>query len=267
MNRRQLALIIILNTLIQTTITLVIIWVMNSRTPDAEELAAIAGTATLITSGGAQSQTLDLPPTATPPGNAPTADAAASNSTAETSTTSGGPADAAAEGSADDGFYVVQAGETLSGIASKLGVSMAALVEANGLSDANNIFSGQRLKIPSDNPLATPTPASVALGTTGLKIRTIAGAGDLANEYVELVNDTDLVFNMAGWRLQRPGGPEYTFGDVSVFPGGSIRLYSAAGTDNTIARHWGQTAPVWSRGATAVLLNAQGASVAEYAVP
>lgn len=266
MNRRQLALIIVLNALISFAISLAVVWVMNARRPDVEELAAIAGTATLITAGGLTAPTVDLPPTATSPATGAAAPAP-SDTGATTGTVEAGEGDAAAAAEGDGEIYIVQAGDTLSGIATKLGVSVDALVDANGLENADFVFSGQRLNVPSDNPRATATPASVPLGTTGLKIRTIAGAGDLAAEYVEIVNDTDLVFNLQGWKLQRAGGPEYAFGDASVFPGGSVRLYSTTGTDSTIARYWGQGSPVWSRGATAVLVNAQGEKVAEYAVP
>jgi hypothetical protein len=142
---------------------------------------------------------------------------------------------------------------------------MQELVDANGLNDANNIFSGQRLLVPSGVAPPTATPPQV-FGTTGLKIRTVAGAGLLPNEYVEIINDTDQVFSLQGWKLQQGGGgPEYSFGDVQIFPGGSVRLYSTAG--NTIARYWGQSSAIWSSGSVAILINAQGERVAEYTVP
>ena len=47
------------------------------------------------------------------------------------------------------GAYVVQRGDTLSAIALRYGVTVWAIVEANGLSNANLIYVGQRLVIPS----------------------------------------------------------------------------------------------------------------------
>ena len=44
--------------------------------------------------------------------------------------------------------YLVQAGDTLSAIAVTYGVSIDDLMAANGLTDANNIFAGQQLRIP-----------------------------------------------------------------------------------------------------------------------
>jgi LysM repeat protein len=258
-NRRQIALIIILNALISLVVALLVVWIVDVRRPDAEELAALAGVAVVGNNGSASG--VQLPPTAT--GAAPTSSAPAAPETT--------PVPAADEPTVQTGgepeYYTVQAGDTLSGIATKLGVTMQELVDANGLNDANNIFSGQRLLVPSGVAPPTATPPQV-FGTTGLKIRTVAGAGLLPNEYVEIINDTDQVFSLQGWKLQQGGGgPEYSFGDVQIFPGGSVRLYSTAGNDSTIARYWGQSSAIWSSGSVAILINAQGERVAEYTVP
>lgn len=261
MNRSQLALIVILNALISLVVALLVVWIVDTRRPDAEELAALAGVAGVASAGSTPSgaATIQLPPTATlpPAANVPAAPVTTPVPVAgETEATAGEPE-----------IYVVQPGETLSGIAAKLGVTMQEMVDANNLTDANNIFSGQRLTVPGAQAAPTATAAQV-FGTTGLKIRTVAGAGLLSNEYVEIINDTDQVFSLQGWKLQQGGGgPEYAFGDVQIFPGGSVRLYTTAGTDSTIARYWGQPGAIWSSGATAVLVNAQGERVAEYTVP
>lgn len=46
------------------------------------------------------------------------------------------------------GTYIVQPGDSLSGIAAKLGVSLQALIDANGITDPNLIYVGQALTIP-----------------------------------------------------------------------------------------------------------------------
>jgi LysM repeat protein len=46
------------------------------------------------------------------------------------------------------GGYVVRAGDTLSGIACRFGVSVNALVRVNGIVNRNRIYAGQRLTIP-----------------------------------------------------------------------------------------------------------------------
>jgi LysM repeat protein len=65
-----------------------------------------------------------------------------------------------------DAQYVVQAGDTLSGIAARFGVSTQALVAANALSNPNLIFAGQQLVIPGVPANAVPSPATGS-GPTG----------------------------------------------------------------------------------------------------
>lgn len=65
------------------------------------------------------------------------------------STSSSPPADAG-------GTYVVRWGDTLSGIALRAGVSLWALLQANGLTSSQLIYVGQKLVIPG---LASATPA------------------------------------------------------------------------------------------------------------
>jgi LysM repeat protein len=262
-NRRQLSLILLLNALISLVIALLVVWIVESRRPDPEQLAAIAGVGVIPGSGAvAGTGALDLPPTAT--SVAPAAPQEASAPATDVDPITGGEPDPQPVGEPE--VYVVQAGDSLFGIAAKLGVDVTELAEANNITNPELIFSGQRLVVPGTATAPTPTPAGT-LGTTGLNIRTVNAPGVLAQEYVEIVNDTDLSFNMQGWKVQRAGGPEYTFGDLLVFPGGNVRLYSAAGTDSTIARYWTQAAPVWSSGAVVVLVNAQGERVAELTVP
>ena len=59
-----------------------------------------------------------------------------------------------------DTKYTVQSGDTLTGIASKYGVTVDAIVAANNLSDRSVIFAGQVLTIPS---LETPTHPAQSL--------------------------------------------------------------------------------------------------------
>ncbi len=49
---------------------------------------------------------------------------------------------------ADQTIYVVRAGDTLARISARYGVSITALVNANGIANPNHIFIGQRLIIP-----------------------------------------------------------------------------------------------------------------------
>lgn len=54
--------------------------------------------------------------------------------------------------------HVVRYGETLSGIASRYGVSMWSIMQANNIANANRIYAGTRLCIPGYYPQPKPTP-------------------------------------------------------------------------------------------------------------
>jgi putative chitinase len=58
----------------------------------------------------------------------------------------------------------VQRGDTLSAIALRHGVTVWALVQANGLSNANLIYAGQRLVIPGTSAIV-PSPSPAAANT------------------------------------------------------------------------------------------------------
>lgn len=70
--------------------------------------------------------------------------------------------------------YVVQPGDSLASIASRLGVSMSALVETNGIANPNMITVGQRLVLPTganvpaqDIPVSTGSTAGTPPSSSG----------------------------------------------------------------------------------------------------
>ncbi|MBW7882179.1 MAG: LysM peptidoglycan-binding domain-containing protein [Caldilineaceae bacterium] len=250
MNRRQLAFVIVMNALISLVVAVGVVWVVELRRPDPEVLAAI-----YTPVAAAQ-----IAPTFTPTQAAPAA------VPAETPTPEPPLADAG-----NEEFYVVQAGDSLSAIADRYGVSVQAIMEANDLSNPDFVFSGQWLRIPDTNsapaPALSPTPAPTPGANTGIRVAVVDSSGNLAFERVQIVNDSDLAVNLQGWRLEREGGATYTFGSVPLFPGGGIILYSGAGTDTSVTLYWNRTEAVWQSGAVARLVNAQGDEVSRLTVP
>ncbi|HAJ37362.1 MAG TPA: hypothetical protein DCL15_16960 [Chloroflexi bacterium] len=248
MNRRQLALVIILNALISLTIAVAVVWVVEQRRPDPEALAALA---TPITAPV-------MAATFTPTSVATTPVPAEATSVAT-------PAPNTEE------VYVVQAGDSLLAIAGRYGVSMQAIMDANNLTNPDFVFSGQRLVIPRADaaPSAAPSPTAAppAIAGQGLRIASFTSNGALPNEAVQLANDSDLVINLQGWRLEKAGGPAYTFGGLSLFPGSGLVLYTGAGVDTSVALYWNQTSPLWERGSVARLINPQGQEVSQLTAP
>jgi len=250
MNRRQLALVIILNALVSLAIAVAVVWVVEQRRPDPETLAALV---TPITAPV-------IAPTFTPtPVAAPAAPEAAT------------PVATSAPGAEE--VYVVQAGDSLLAIADRYGISMQTIMDANNLTNPDFVFSGQRLLIPRSDGVSTAaapsptTPADAELAGQGLRVASFTGNGILASESVQLANDSDLVINLQGWRLEKVDGPAYTFGAISLFPGAGLVLYTGIGADSSVALYWNQAEPLWPSGSVARLVNPQGQEMARLAAP
>lgn len=253
MNRRQLALVIILNAVISLTIAVAVVWVVEQRRPDPETLAALVTPLTAPV----------VAPTFTPTPAGVTSPPPAQEQTTPIAT----PAPGAEE------IHVVQAGDSLLAIAGRYGVSMQAIMDANNLTNPDFVFSGQRLVIPRADaaptaaPQASPTAATVQNAGQGLRVASFTGNGILTNEAVQIANDSDLVINLQGWRLEKENGPAYTFGGISLFPGSGVVLYTGSGADTSVALYWNQAAPQWETGSVARLVNPQGQEVSRLTAP
>jgi LysM repeat protein len=262
MNRGQLAFLVLVNAMVSLVIALAVVWAFEARRPDPEELAAI--------------NTPRPSPVLAMPADQPTATlVAAPTITAAVATETPTPETAPAP--AEEIVYVVQPGDTMLVIATQHDVTVEDILSANNLSDPNFVFAGQRLVIPvqggsaagesAPNSEVTPT-ATIAVAPTGVRIAAITSPGDLPNEQVVLTNDSDTPYSLQGWQLQRVGGAAYTFrSDVPLFPGGSIRLHSGAGSDTSIDLYWGLTEAAWQSGVEAQLVSAEGDTITSYVVP
>src|SRR5687768_17019074 len=103
----------------------------------------------------------------------------------------------------DPTFHTVQAGETLTGIALRYGVSVDEIVQANGLSNANYLYVGQQLAIPNDVPsggqihtVQVGESLSVIARRYGVTVDAVVNANGLTNRNSII----------AGQKLTIPGG-------------------------------------------------------------
>ena len=80
------------------------------------------------------------------------------------------------------GQYTVKAGDFLSGIASKLGVSLSALLTTNKLTVSSAIFPGTKLTVPAGGKLPTAVPVAAApaspTAVTGSQLSYTVRSGD-----------------------------------------------------------------------------------------
>jgi putative chitinase len=148
---------------------------------------------------------------------------------------------ACAEGSV---VHVVQRGENLFRIALRYGVTVNALMAANGLSNASRVYVGQRLVIPtggeSSNSSPSPSPAGVHVVQRGenlfrialrygLTFRTLAAANGIANP--------SRIY--AGQRLVIPGRGDAPALPAQPAPAGRSYTVRRGDTLSAIARRYG----------------------------
>ncbi len=84
------------------------------------------------------------------------------------------PAPTASSGSTDVIWHTVQPGETLYSIAQRYGTTWQAIAQANGIVNPNQIYVGQKLKIPT----AGGTSGGSSGGTTGCRIQHTVQRGE-----------------------------------------------------------------------------------------
>jgi len=100
---------------------------------------------------------------------------------------------------------------------------------------------------PTDTPQPpTPTPLPVTPPATEpeVAIRDVLGAGVLADEAVLIFNGGQAV-RMEDWTLTDAQDNTYTFPNLFLGTGGSVRVHTGAGSNSATDLYWGLDAPVW----------------------
>lgn len=254
MNRRQLLFVVLLNSLISLVLASLVVWLAEMRRPNLEELAA---------------QYTPAPPVVliATPTSAGVVEQPVATSTSPSQQAAPDPTPTPAN--QDPEIYVVQTGDSLFGIALEYNLTVDQLMEANNISDPNLVFSGQQLTIPRSggSPSGSEEPTANANQIIGELTLQVEQPGNLSEENVLIVNESNSAVNLQGWTLGKVNGPVYALGDLPLFPGGSVRLHSESGQDDSLNLYWGQSSPIWEPGAVARLFNSDGREVASYTVP
>jgi micrococcal nuclease len=69
---------------------------------------------------------------------------------------------------------------------------------------------------------------------------------NINGEYVILENTGERVLNTRGWTIKDSGTNIYFFGNLDIFPGSSIILFSGQGGDGADKLYWNSPTPVWN---------------------
>jgi hypothetical protein len=119
-----------------------------------------------------------------------------------------------------------------------------------------------------NNFRSTPT-AQPVVEESGISFEIVAvfGAGLPASEMVLIRNTGQATADLKDWQIRDADGNTYTFGIVSLPANAAIQLRTSPGKDSVIDLYWGLSAPVWSSGETASLLDPDGNVRSSYQVP
>ena len=183
-------------------------------------------------------------------------------------------------------LYTVQPGDTLLGIAQVYGVSVEALVEANGLPNPDVLSAGQTLVIPVEgvpapitltapavtsepSPTLAPLPVLPTLTPSGpplVEIGQVLGSGDLENEVV-VVRNRGGAASLEKWTISDAEGNTFTFPSFVLFGGAQVHVHSTGGNSTPWDLYWGRVNPAWNGGELISLRDAAGEVVDTYIVP
>ncbi len=152
--------------------------------------------------------------------------------------------------------HIVQAGETLSSIAARYGTTPQAIAAANNLANANYIYAGQRLTIPSGGGAAASGGThTVGRGETLSSIAARYGTTVAALVRANGLASANMIY--VGQRLTIAGGG--AAGSAGSSQSGSVYTVRSGDTLAAIAARYGTTA--WA------IASANGLSNANYIYP
>ncbi|MCB0212134.1 MAG: LysM peptidoglycan-binding domain-containing protein [Anaerolineae bacterium] len=113
-------------------------------------------------------------------------------------------------------------------------------------------------------PLPTSTPAP--FDEINISISQVLGAGELSQETVVILNQ-GAGTSLLDWRLEGSSLANFTFPDIFLFSGGSIRIHTTAGQNTPSDLYLGQGEAAWPAGTTIILRDDSGTEISSFTVP
>jgi DNA polymerase III subunit gamma/tau len=104
-------------------------------------------------------------------------------------------------------------------------------------------------------------PTTALADDVSVKIVSVVGAGFLDAESVTIRNEGEASLNLSGWQLKDSDKNIFTFPNLTLNPGGAVRIHTGPGTANVIDLYWNAAASVWESGEEAQLFDPMGTNM------
>jgi hypothetical protein len=102
-----------------------------------------------------------------------------------------------------------------------------------------------------DRDASGPRIERISVNAPGPDRRT---ARSLNGEWVEIKNHAKRTRDLRGWELSG-SGHTYTFGDLRIPPGGTVRVHTGPGRDTPTRRYWGRSSHAWDNAGSVIRLS------------
>jgi LysM repeat protein len=119
---------------------------------------------------------------------------------------------------------------------------------------------------------STPTPSPIPTATAppldeiAVEITNVLGYGQVEEEMVIIFNRGPGV-NLSAWTLTGSSVDDYSFPNLFLWNGGSVRIHTTSGANTPTDLYWDQEEPHWFSGDTVVLRDAKDEVMSSYTIP
>jgi LysM repeat protein len=119
---------------------------------------------------------------------------------------------------------------------------------------------------PTATPIPIPTSTQPPIDEINVVISEVIAPGNLLSETLVILNKGAST-SLRDWQLEGSPLAVFTFPDIFLFSGGSIRIHTAAGDNTPSDLYLNQGEPAWKPGTTIILSDANSTEVSRYTVP
>lgn len=125
---------------------------------------------------------------------------------------------------------------------------------------------------PSNTPSPTITPVPIPTSTQppfdeiNVVVSEVISPGDLLRETLVILNKGAST-SLKDWQLEGSPLAVFTFPDIILFTGSSIRIHTAAGNNTPSDLYLNQGEPAWRPGTTIILSDANSTEISRFTVP